>query len=254
MNLKRIILALAVFLLVTSGGATAYLYLSLNSLVKKVIVSAGSAITGTNVTVDSVQISPFSGKGSLNGVALGNPKGYSEPYSMKLGSITVSLEKQSLWKKQTFLNSIEIRNPRIFLIGTTDGTNLQQIIRNIKSSTASKGKSGKTSSLASASGKSCGEKTFVVRSVEISGTKLDVALSAFGQSVRQSLDIPEIRLRNLGSDGSGLTQDQLFQEILKPLINDSINEGIKAASKQGLLQLQQNGGREIGNFLNGLIR
>jgi len=254
MNLNKILLALVVLLLLAGGGAAGYLYVSLNTLVKKVVESAGPSITGTTVTLDSANLSPFSGNGSLNGLTVGNPKGYSSDYSLKLGHIAVSVEKQSLLRNPVVVNSIEIREPQLCLIGTPGGTNLQQIMRNIKSAGSTKAKTGNPSPVATRSEKTTEKKTFLVKSVVISGTKLEIVLSAFGQSVHQSLDLPEIRLHNLGSDGSGLTPAQLSEEILTPLINAGIDEGIKAASKQGLLQLQQNGGKEIGNFLKGLFK
>jgi hypothetical protein len=251
--IRSLITALILFL-----AALCYLYLSLNTLVKKAVETVGPAITRTDVSLASANLSPFSGSGKLNGFVIGNPKGYSAPYALSLGSIAVSIDKGSLLKDPVIVNSIEIEDPQIKLVGTPGGTNLQEIMRNIKSYGSSKEKPATPAASASPSATSAEKKSeskkFLVKSVVISGAKVDAVLSAFGQSVNQSLTLPEIRLQDLGSNGRGLSASQLSEQILTPLINAAIDEGIKAASKQGLIQLQKNGGKEIGNFLKGLFK
>jgi len=252
--MKKFLLgAVALILLLLIGGGT-YLYLSLNTLVKKAIETVGPAITRTDVTLVSANLSPLSGSGKLSGFVVGNPKGYSAPYALRLGSISLSVDKETLLKDPIVVNSIVIRDPQLALIGTPGGTNLQEIMRNIKSYGASKEKPAPPSPSASPLGKNSDSKKFVVKSVIISGAKVDVVLGAFGQSVNQALTLPEIRLQNLGSDGKGLSASQISEQIFTPLINAAIDEGIKAATKQGLIQLQQNGNQQLGNFLKGLFK
>jgi len=251
--MKKILLgAVAIVLLLIIGGVT-YLYLSLNSLVKKAVETVGPAITKTDVTLASANLSPFSGSGRLNGFFVGNPKGYEAPYALKLGSIAVSIDKGTLFKNPIVVNSIELREPQLALVGTPGGTNLQDLMQNIKSYGSSK-QTPSTPSATSPSGKQQEGRKFIVKSVVISGTTLDVSLGALGQHVNQSLTLPEIRLQNLGTTSDGLSAAQLSEQILTPLINAGIDEGIKAASKQGLIQLQQNSSQQIGNFLKGLFK
>jgi hypothetical protein len=255
--MKKILLSLAALILLLVIGGVAYVYFSLNTLVKKGVETVGPAITRTDVTLASANLSPFSGSGRLNGFVVGNPKGYNSPFALKLGSIAVSVDKGSLLKDPIVVNSIEIRDPQLALIGTPGGTNLQEIMRNIKSYSASKEKPTPPASSASPSASSSAKsesKKFLVKSVVISGAKVDVVLGAFGQSVNQSLTLPEIRLQNLGSNGQGLSASQLSEQILTPLINAAIDEGIRAAAQQGLIQLQQNGNQQLGNFLKGLFK
>jgi len=252
--MKKFLLGAVALILLLLIGGVAYLYLSLNTLVKKAIETVGPAITRTDVTLVSANLSPLSGSGKLSGFVVGNPKGYSAPYALRLGSISLSVDKETLLKDPIVVNSIVIRDPQLALIGTPGGTNLQEIMRNIKSYGASKEKSAPPSPSASPSGKNSDSKKFVVKSVIISGAKVDVVLGAFGQSVNQALTLPEIRLQNLGSDGKGLSASQISEQIFTPLINAAIDEGIKAATKQGLIQLQQNGNQQLGNFLKGLFK
>ena len=252
--MKKFLLGAVALILLLLIGGVAYFYLSLNTLVKKAVETVGPAITRTDVTLASANLSPLSGSGKLSGFVVGNPKGYSAPYALRLGSISLSVDKETLLKDPIVVNSIVIRDPQLALIGTPGGTNLQEIMRNIKSYGASKEKSATPSPSASPSGKNSDSKKFIVKSVVISGAKVDVVLGAFGQSVNQALTLPEIRLQNLGSDGKGLSASQISEQIFTPLINAAIDEGIKAATKQGLIQLQQNGNQQLGNFLKGLFK
>ncbi len=252
--MKKFLLGAVALILLLLIGGVAYLYLSLNTLVKKAVETVGPAITRTDVTLASANLSPLSGSGKLSGFVVGNPKGYSAPYALRLGSISLSVDKETLLKDPIVVNSIVIRDPQLALIGTPGGTNLQEIMRNIKSYGTSKEKSATPSPSAPPSGKNSDSKKFIVKSVVISGAKVDVVLGAFGQSVNQALTLPEIRLQNLGSDGKGLSASQISEQIFTPLINAAIDEGIKAATKQGLIQLQQNGNQQLGNFLKGLFK
>ncbi len=92
--MKRFFLlgAVALILLLLIGGV-AYLYLSLNTLVKKAVETVGPTITKTNVSLASANLSPFSGSGKLSGFVIGNPEGFEGPYALKLGSIAVSVDK-----------------------------------------------------------------------------------------------------------------------------------------------------------------
>lgn len=241
--MKKILLSLiALILLIVIGGAC-YLYFSLNSLVKKAVETVGPTITKTTVTLASASLSPFSGSGKLSGFVIGNPEGYKGPFALKLGSIAVSVDKSTILKDPIIVNSIIIRSPEVMLIGTLNGTNLQKLISNIKSSGASSKKQEEKPAATES-------KKFVIREVMISGAKIHLAASALDQKVSQTLPIPDIRLQNIGSDGSGVSAREVAIQIITPLLNAAAKEGINTLAKQGLQQLQQKGAQELGKELN----
>lgn len=235
--IRSLITALILFI-----AALCYLFLSLNTLVKKVVETVGPTITKTHVSLASANLSPFSGSGQLSGFVIGNPEGFEGPYALKLGSIAVSIDKSTLLKETIVVNSIVIRNPAVALIGTPFGNNLGKLLQNIKSGSSSKSKEEAPSSGTS--------KKFIVKEVVISGAKVDVAASALDQKIQQTLPIPDITLRNIGSNGSGVSARDLAIQIITPLINAAAREGINTLAKQGLQQLQQKGAQELGKELN----
>ncbi|MEI6377617.1 MAG: hypothetical protein WCO97_10530, partial [bacterium] len=195
-------------------------------------------------------LSPFSGSGRLNGFFVGNPEGFKGPFALKLGRVEVNVNKETLLADTIVVNSILIRNPEILLEGTLTGNNLSKLLKNIESSTASSPSKEKKETPESKNS----SKKFIVKEVVISGTKLHLAASALGQNVEQTLPLPEIRLHNLGSGGSGISASDVTQQILTPLINEAIKEGLNTLAKQGVKQLQGQGLKELNKALPGLFK
>jgi len=142
------------------------------------------------------------------------------------------------------VNSIVIRNPAIALIGTPFGNNLGKLLNNIQSGSSKSKEPAKSGS----------SKRFIVKEVVISGAKVDVAASALDQKVQQTLPIPDITLRNIGSDGSGVSASDLARQILVPIINGAVKEGVNTLAKQGIQQLQKQGVGELQKALPGLFK
>ena len=77
-------------------GVGVFLYNSIDSIVKAGIEKYGSEITGTRVSVGSVDISLKSGRGTIRNVVVHNPKGFSSAHVFSLGEITVDLDVTAL--------------------------------------------------------------------------------------------------------------------------------------------------------------
>ncbi|MFZ0434906.1 MAG: hypothetical protein WAL87_02875 [Chthoniobacterales bacterium] len=245
--MKKILLSLVAVVVVLFIGTIGYLYFSLNSLIKKAVETVGPTITRTDVRLASARLSPFSGSGALSGFVIGNPEGYKGPFALKLGSIAVSVDKETLLKDPIVVNSVIIRGPEIALIGTPSGNNLGKLMQNIQSAgSSSKTKEEKPPQEASS-------KKFVIKEVVISGTKVHLAASALDQKVNQTISIPDIRLQNIGTAGKGISARDVAMQIITPLINAAAKEGINALAKQGLQQLQQQGAKQLGNELNKIL-
>ena len=244
--MKKILLAtISVVILLIIGGVS-YLYFSLNSLIKKAVETVGPTITKTDVRLASANLSPFSGSGQLNGFVIGNPEGFKGPYALKLGSIAVKVDKATLLKDPIVVDSVIIRSPSVSLIGTLSGNNLQKLLQNIQSSGSASKKEEKSSGAAS--------KKFVVREVIISGGQLQIAASALNQKVSQTLPLPEIRLRNIGTGGNGVSAREIATQIITPLLISAAKEGISALGKEGIKQLQGQGLKELNKVIPGFLK
>ena len=76
-KLKQIALGLAVVVIIGVGYGAYYLLSNLDSIVKSAIEQYGSEITGTRVRVGSVKITLTEGRGTIRGLRVGNPSGFS---------------------------------------------------------------------------------------------------------------------------------------------------------------------------------
>ncbi len=244
--MKKILLSLVALVVVFVAASLGYLYFSLNSLVKKAVETVGPTITKTDVRLASASLSPFSGSGKLSGFLIGNPEGFKGPFALKLSSIAVSVDKATLLKEPIVVNSVVINAPEVMLIGTLGGTNLQKLTKNIQSSGSSSSKEEKSAPSSS--------KKFVVKEVVISGAKLHLAASALDQKVSQTIPIPDIHLQNIGTAGKGVSARDVALQIINPLLNEALKQGVTALGKQGIQQLQNQGLKELNKALPGLFK
>jgi hypothetical protein len=246
--MKKLLLILAALVVFVVVGSIGYLYISLNSLVKKGVETIGPKITRTDVSLGSALLLPFSGSGSLKGLVIGNPEGFGKSYALKFGNISLNVDKKTLISETIVINEVRIDDATITLEGTLRGNNLGKLMQNIKSyDSGSKAKAPKEREQSSS-------RKFIVKRVLITGTQLRVEASALGQSVSQSLPLGDIHLENLGSNGAGISGADVAQQILVPLINSAIKEGISILSKQGLQQLDQQGVGGVQKALQGLFK
>jgi len=244
--MKKILLLFAAIALVVAAGSFGYLYLSLNTLVKKGVETIGPKITRSDVKLDSALLLPFSGSGSLKGLVIGNPEGFGKSYALKVGKISVNVDKDTLLSDTIVITEIRISQTSITLEGTLRGNNLGKLMENIKSyDSGSKTPKGKQNTPS---------KKFIVKRVFVTGIQLNVAASALGQSVSQTLPLGDIHLENLGSEHSGISAADVAQQIMIPLINSAIREGINILSKQGLQQLEQQGVGGVQKALQNLFK
>jgi hypothetical protein len=67
-------------------------YNSLDVIVKYALEHYGPDVTGVSLKVGEVNCPPRDGRGSLKGVEIGNPPGFSAPRAARLGEISVALD------------------------------------------------------------------------------------------------------------------------------------------------------------------
>lgn len=244
--MKKILIAVAALVLVLLAGAFGYLYFSLNTLVKKGVETIGPKLTRTSVTLDAALLSPFSGSGRLQGLAIGNPEGFSGSAALKVPEIRVSVDKKSLFSDTVAINEIVINRPLVALEGTLAGNNLGKLMYNVKSYGASDRE--KPSSKSS-------PRKFIVKKVLISAPSLNVSASLLKQSVGQTIPLSDITLENVGSGSSGISAADLTTQIMIPLLTNALKEGVTFVAKQGINTIKQEGlnqlnkaAQDISNF------
>ncbi len=128
----RIVLAVLVLVLV----AGVVLYFSLNGIVKSQIQTQGTAATGVDTDVDSVNLSPFNGALGLGDFTLANPEGFGDGSVFKFNDADVKVSLASLFDDEVVVNRVHVDGAEVLV--KLDGTklNIKQLYDQIQQRTA----------------------------------------------------------------------------------------------------------------------
>ena len=112
--MKRTLLIAAALFVIVIAGVAVYFYNNIDSIVKNAIEQSGTEITGTKVSVGSVDISLKSGRGTIRDVRVENPDGFSDDENaVILGDVTLDLDVSSLNRDPIIIEEIRVRVPEV---------------------------------------------------------------------------------------------------------------------------------------------
>jgi hypothetical protein len=212
---KRLAIVVAALLAIAAIGVY-WAYNSLDVIVKVALEHYGPGIAGVSVTVGGVSISPHDGRGSLKGVEIGNPAGFSAPRAARLGEISVVLDPATVRAPIVIVHDITIDSPVITYERGKGGTNLDAIQKNIA---AYVGRSAPVSSAGDGSTPVADTRhKFVIEKLSIRGAKVTMTTAGLkGQGV--SFDIPDIELTDVGKGRGGVTASEAANLVASTLIS-----------------------------------
>src|SRR5438309_251626 len=95
--MKKLLLVATLGLLIVAIGAYITLQFFLGSIVKAGVNKFGPTITQTKVELQSANVSPLSGVGTLTGLTIGNPTGWSDQNAFHLGTVHIEMEPFSVF-------------------------------------------------------------------------------------------------------------------------------------------------------------
>lgn len=246
--MKKIIFRVVLVLVVLLVLALAALFFSLNGIVKKGVETVGPQMTQVEVRLASADLSPFSGSGKLSGLRVGNPEGYTNtPFAVQFGSIAVGLKLGSVLSDTVVVNEIDIEQPEISLEGALNGNNLSKLLDNIKAAGAAQDQQK------SAPAGHATSKKFIVQDLVLNGAKVHVHVSALNKSLDQTLTIPDIHLKNIGTGEGGVSAAELSRQLLDPLLAAAVKAAGDQLEKSGLEKLTKQGASQLKNATQGVV-
>jgi hypothetical protein len=124
--LKIFVYVLVAVILIIFG-----LSLTLDSIVKSNIESAGSELLQTDLTIDKVSLSLFQRHGSINGIHIENPDGFESGDALRIHSVDIRMNPLSLFTGTVEIEELEIQNLEIFFQLRTTGSNLGRLRSNL---------------------------------------------------------------------------------------------------------------------------
>jgi uncharacterized protein involved in outer membrane biogenesis len=233
--------ALVVLALVTYVG----LQFFLGSIVKAGINNFAPKLTQTKVELAGAEISPLSGVGTLSGLYVGNPPGWSSEKAFYLGKIHVDVEPFSIFGDHIIVNEITIDQPEFVYETKVIASNIGDLLKNIEAATGGKGgepqataKNGKPIKFE--------VKKFVLTNGRVT---LGVGIAAM------TLPMPPITLENLGTSDGGITPGQLTFAVMRSVTGSVVSATVQAAGKIGATSgaAAVEGAKKAGDAIKGLF-
>lgn len=201
--MKKVLLPLLVICLLVAGGLY-WLHDNLDELVAEAITEYGSAMTKARVGVEHVELKAGNGRGVIQGVFVGNPKGFKSSHALRVDRIEVVVDLGSLTSDAIVVNSLIIDKPDVIYEKADETTNIDAIQKNIAAYLGPQKKA-----------KPGGPRLIVEELTICNATAQASAGFMGGKTV--SVPLPDITLRNIGASRGGVTPGELGQEIAKAL-------------------------------------
>ncbi len=210
-------------------------YFRLNGLVRDAIVRYASQATQTAVTVRSVSISPLSGTGSLRGLAIANPSGYSKESALSVEDIRIRISPASLLTGTVVVNEVLVASPWIRWEIRVGESNLGRLKRTLEGPPAPPAKGKKA---AEGPGRKVIVEHFILKDARVKVT------SAVGGASEMTL--PDLHLRDIGKKGGGATVKDVLSQVLSATF--------RAVMESGSGSALQSAGASVLDKLGGLFK
>jgi len=204
--MKKIFLILLVGLVLLGAGIYYGLGPVLNSGVLIGVNNLGPKLTQTHVSLADARLSPFSGRGTLTGLVVGNPAGWNADHAFRLGKIDLKVNLRSLRGDVIEIEEIVIEQPEFVYETRLVSSNLADLLKNIEAFTGPSAPNAKTTPEAEASK----PVKLIVRSFRLVGAKATLGVGPAALPV----PLPPIKLTDLGLAKGGATPAELSSEVL----------------------------------------
>ncbi len=228
--MKKVLLGILVILVVILGGAWIYL----DRIAQAAVERGGTRALGVQVTVGSMALSPFSGRFGMDGFRIANPGGFSDQPVIRLDSGRVAVRLGSLFDEVVAIPEITLDGLHVRLERNNRGTNLERLLDNLDT-----GADDETAAADDEAGTG-GQTRVQVNQLRITNAGASVDLGPeFGDSGRFDLKLPAIELRNIGTEGNGVTVEQLIDRVTRAVVKEIEGSGARRLPDRIRRELRQ---------------
>ncbi|RXK55303.1 hypothetical protein ESB00_05240 [Oleiharenicola lentus] len=220
----------------------------LGSIVKTGVNTLGPKLTQTKVELAGAHLSPLTGSGTLSGLTVGNPKGWSEGNAFSLGKVHVDVEPFSIFGEHVVINEIVIDEPVFNYETKIVSSNIKDLLKNIEKFSGSGENQAATNDAKPVK--------FVVKQFRLTNAKATLGLGATALPV----PLPPVSLDNIGVDRGGITADELAGEIMSSVLGSIVSGTANAlgqvGSASGSMTVEQvkEAAKNAGDAIKGLFK
>ena len=215
----------------------------LGSIVKAGVNKFGPTMTQTKVELQGAQLSPLSGEGTLSGLAVGNPAGWSNADAFRLGTVHINMEPFSVFKDHIVINEIVIDQPEFLYETKLVASNIGDILKNVEAAMG-----GNKAAEPQKDGKPI---KMIIKKFTLRNGKVTLGMG----TAALPLPMPPVELTDIGVKEGGLTPAGVVFAVLR-----SVTTSVVAATTQALTTLggtsgasAAEGARQVGEAIRGIF-
>ena len=214
--LKYLVASLLVLALVAYIGIAFFL----GSIVKAGVNRVGPKLTQTKVELAGAHISPLSGSGTLTGLSVDNPPGWSAGHAFFLGNMHIDMKPFSVFGDHIVINELEIDQAEFNYETKIVSSNINDLLKNIEASTGGASKEAKAGGT---------PKKFEVKHFKLTNAKVTVGVGASSFP----LPMPTMEMSDLGTKEGGITAEQLAFAVMRQVTSTVVTATTQAAGQIG---------------------
>ena len=174
------------------------------AVIRQGVNRVGPQVLGVPVVLDGARFSPFQGLVQMNGLAVGNPEGFTTGNMFYMDDLEVDMDVRSLFSDTVIINHIQVDGPQINYEAGARGTNLGVLLAKLQSDAER-----------DADAKAKPGKGVVIKELSIVNAQSRVSATVLqGRGV--TIQIPPITLTNLGGEDQDTAQ--IVAEIVRAVI------------------------------------
>ncbi|MGD9611374.1 MAG: hypothetical protein AB7V22_00555 [Kiritimatiellia bacterium] len=212
-------LKIAVGILVVLVLVLGAFLLALGPIAKKTVNAAGPAALGVPVTLQAVDVSLLRGKITLQGLHVGNPEGYRTDSLLDLDSISVKLDRSTLFSDLIVVRSIAISGLVVTYEKGLLNSNLGALIDQLAA-----GAERKTPAEQAEAEKSA--RKVVIEELVIADSRMNLSVTGAAALTGGGflpIPLPKITLADLGQEKGGVTLVEAILYVLKTIAGTAGN-------------------------------
>lgn len=199
-----IVLAVLAAVAIATVVALRYGFGRLDGVVASTVERYGSAVTGTDVHVDGVDLALAAGRADLAGLTIDNPRGYETDYAVRIGHASVALDVGSLAGDVPVIEELTLDGALINAEQRDAASNLTEIQQHATgSSSDTPGEPGR----------------IVIERFRLRNAR--VLLTSDLLSEPEELPLRDVVVEDVGSATGGATYAQAAEALLAPVLAEA---------------------------------